>query len=212
MNKENNYVITIARGFGTGGKMIARELGEQLGIECYENRILTLASEIMGRNESELIEMDEKLRGSYVKNKLCQIPKTLMPTPVTKSFVADGQLFDVQSSIIENLADTESCIIVGKCADYILSDRDNVLSVYIEAPRSFCVGRVMKRMNMSEREANKKISQTDKFRAEYYKFYTGGNYWTNPVNYDITLNSEKLGLDGCVKAIKACLKIKFGIE
>lgn len=212
MNKENNYVITIARGFGTGGKMIARELGEQLGIECYENRILTLASDIMGRNESELIEMDEKLRGSYVKNKLCQIPKTLMPTPVTKSFVADGQLFDVQSSIIENLADTESCIIVGKCADYILSDRDNVLSVYIEAPRSFCVGRVMKRMNMSEREANKKISQTDKFRAEYYKFYTGGNYWTNPVNYDITLNSEKLGLDGCVKAIKACLKIKFGIE
>lgn len=212
MNKENNYVITIARGFGTGGKMIARELGEQLGIECYENRILTLASDIMGRNESELVEMDEKLRGSYIKNKLCQIPKTLMPTPVTKSFVADGQLFDVQSSIIENLADTESCIVVGKCADYILSDRDNVLSVYIEAPRSFCVGRVMKRMNMSEREANKKISQTDKFRAEYYKFYTGGNYWTNPVNYDITLNSEKLGLDGCVKAIKACLKIKFGIE
>lgn len=210
--KKKHYVITIARGFGSGGKCIGQQLGKELGIQCYENRILTLASEIMGKRESELIDSDEKLQGNYITNTIRQIPKTLTPKPVTKSFVADDQLFDVQSSIIENLAETESCIIVGKCADYILQDRDNVISVYIEAPRRFCVERVMNRLQITEREANKKISQTDKFRAEYYKFYTGGNYWTNPVNYDLILNSERLGIEGCIEMIKACLKIKLEVE
>lgn len=208
---DKKITITIARGFGTGGKQIASKVAEKLGIECYEHRILTMASYVTERDEKDLFDMDERLNGSYLKNKIRQLPKSLSPRAESKSFVSDSQLYDIQATIIRRLADSESCVIVGKCADYLLRDRDNVLSVYIEAPRAFCVKRIMERMDISEKEANKKISETDKHRAAYYKFYTDGNYWTNPVNYDMTLNSARLGIDGCVNVILDALKEKFGI-
>ena len=83
-----------------------------------------------------------------------------------------------------------------------------MVSVYIEAPRSFCVQRTIDHMGVTEEVANKTIEQTDKFRADYYKYYTHGNYWTNPVNYDMTLNSEKVGIEECVKVIEHYLVIK----
>ncbi len=208
---EKKITITIARGFGTGGKQIAAEVANRLGIECYEHRILTMASFITEREEKDLFDMDERLTGSYLVNKIRQLPKSLTPRAESKAFVSDGQLYDIQAEIIRRLSKTESCVIVGKCADYLLKDQDNVLSVYIEAPREFCVKRIMDRLKVSEKEANKKISSTDKHRAAYYKFYTNGNYWTNPVNYDLTLNSERMGIDGCVEMILQALKIKFGI-
>ena len=83
-----------------------------------------------------------------------------------------------------------------------------MVSVYVEAPRDFCVKRTMEHMGVTEETANATIAHTDKYRADYYKYYTHGNYWTNPVNYDMTLNSEKVGIDDCVKIIKEYLKIK----
>ncbi|SFR65585.1 cytidylate kinase-like family protein [Anaeromicropila populeti] len=202
-----HYIITVARGFGSGGKQIASQLAAELNIECYENRILTLASEYSGYEEKKFVAVDERLRGSSLR----MIPKTLLPKPITNNFINDDQLFACQAEIIRNLADTESCVIVGKCADYVLKNYDNVISVYIEAPRHYCVARVMERMGVSEKEANAIITSTDKYRADYYKYYTHGNYWTNPVNYDITLNSEKAGEENCVKIIRQYLKLKFGI-
>lgn len=207
---KKNITITIARGFGTGGKQIASEVARRLEIECYEHRILTMASFITARDEKDLFDMDERLTGSYLSNKLKQLPKSLMPRAESKSFISDSQLYDIQATIIRRLNESESCVIVGKCADYLLKDADNVLSVYIEAPRAFCVKRIMDKMEISEKEANKKIAVTDKHRAEYYKFYTNGNYWTNPVNYDLTLNSERLGIEGCVNMILDAIRIKFG--
>lgn len=204
-----NYVITIARGFGSGGKEIASTVAKDLGIHCYEHRILTLASQYTGVDETYLQKIDERKRGNVFHNALSKLPRTLTPLPSEQRFVSDDRLFEYQSEIINKLADTESCVIVGKCADYVLRDRDNVLSIYIEAPRRFCVKRIMKKMNISEKEAHKKIETTDKYRADYYKYYSGGNYWTNPVNYDMTLNSEKLGIEGCVQMVKDCLKYKF---
>ena len=115
---------------------------------------------------------------------------------------------EYQKQIIENLADTESCVIVGKCADYILRGRPNIVSIYIEAPRDFCVKRTMEHMGVTEDVATATIVHTDKFRADYYKYYTHGNYWTNPVNYDLTINSEKVGIEDSVKLIKDYMKIK----
>lgn len=99
-------------------------------------------------------------------------------------------------------------MIVGKCADYVLKDRKNVVSIYIEAPRAFCLERTMQRMKVSADVAAATIENTDKYRADYYKYYTKGNYWTNPVNYDMTLNSEKVGIAGCVKMIEEYLVMK----
>ena len=99
-------------------------------------------------------------------------------------------------------------MIVGKCADYVLKDRPNVVSIYIEAPRAFCVERTIANMGVTEKVANATIERTDKFRADYYKYYTHGNDWTNPVNYDLTLNSDRVGVENCVKTIEQYLIIK----
>ena len=204
-----NYVVTFARGFGTGGKEIASMLAKDLGIHCYENRILTLASQLSGLDEKLFREVNEKIRdnggfSSFMKG----LPRARNYIARNEKFVSDDKLFEYQTQIINNLADTESCVIVGKCADYVLRDRKNVVSVYIEAPRAFCIERTMRKMGVSAEVANATIISTDKYRAYYYEYYTKGNYWTNPVNYDITLNSEMVGVENCVKIIEQLLLVK----
>lgn len=207
--KDEHYVVTFARGFGTGGKEIASKLAKELGIHCYENRILTLASQMSGLDEEVFREVDEKIRnkGGF-SSFLRGLPKAKSYIARNEKFVSDDKLFEYQSKIIKNLAETESCVIVGKCADYVLRGNPRVVSVYIEAPRAFCLKRTMEKMGVTEEVAAATITQTDKFRADYYEYYTGGNYWTNPVNYDITLNSEKVGIEGCVEMVKHLLEVK----
>ena len=205
----DNIVITIARGFGSGGKRIGSKVAEDLGIHCYENRILTLASQMSGIDESVLAEVNEKMRGKSLFQSLIKGLPHLKSPKAEGEFVSDEHIFELQKEIIENLADTESCVIVGKCADWILKDRSNVISVYIEAPREYCRKTIMERMQVNEAVADRSITQTDKYRAEYYKYYTGGNYWTNPINYDITINSARVGFDNSVKMIEDLIKIKY---
>ena len=203
------FVVTFARGFGSGGKEIASILAKDLGIHCYENRILTLASQMSGLDEKLFQEVNEKIRtnGGF-SNLMRGLPRSRRYIARNEKFVSDDKLFEYQSEIIRNLAEQESCVIVGKCADYVLRDKSNVVSVYIEAPRSFCVQRTMKNLGVTNEVAHATIKKTDKFRADYYEYYTHGNYWTNPVNYDMTLNSEKLGINDSVKLIEQYLLIK----
>ena len=192
-----NFVITIARGFGSGGKEIAHTVAKKLGINCYEHSILTLASHLSGVDRSLFAEADEKLlKPSFIHT----VKETLSPHPESH-FVSNDQLFEYEAKIMKGLAASESCVIVGKAADFVLKDFENVFSFYIEAPRDFCLKNVMNKMDVTEDEAHKLISETDKYRAEFYKYVTGGNYWTNPVNYDITLNTKKVGKENCVKVI-----------
>ena len=207
------FVVTFARGFGSGGKEIASLLARDLGIHCYENRILTLASQMSGLDERLFQEVNEKVRenggfASFMRG----LPRARSYIARTERFASDDELFGYQCEIIRNLADQESCVIVGKCADYVLRDRENVVSVYIEAPRSFCVQRTMEHMGVTEKVAHATISRTDQYRADYYAYYTHGNYWTNPVNYDMTLNSEKVGIHDCVRLIEQYLLIKGFVD
>lgn len=203
------FVVTFARGFGSGGKEIASMLAKDLGVHCYENRILTLASQMSGLDEKLFLDINEKIRntGGFT-NFLRGLPRSRQYIARNEKFVSDDRLFEYQSQIINNLADQESCVIVGKCADYVLRDRENVVSVYIEAPRAFCLERTMQKMKVSAKVAAATIENTDKYRADYYKYYTHGNYWTNPVNYDMTLNSEKVGVGRCVKVIEEYMILK----
>ena len=206
-----NFVITVARGFGSGGRAIAAKLADELNIHSYDNRILTLASQYSGYPEHYFKEADETLNGSLITKQLQALPKRHSPTGELSRFTSDDRLFEYQKIIIEKLASSESCVIVGKCADYILKDYDNVVSIYVEAPRSYALRRVMERMDdITVEEAHHLITKTDKYRADYYKYYTGGNYWTNPVNYDLTFNNARLGDDRCVKLVLECMKLKFG--
>lgn len=206
----DNLVITVARGFGSCGKRIAKQIADDLGIHCYENRILMLASQMSGLDEEVFAEVNEKLRNQNVFSAFLKgLPMQRSPKVEDRKFVSDEKLFEYQKQIIEQLADTESCVIVGKCADWILKDRPNVISLYIEAPRSFTLKEIMDRMGVNEATAARSITQTDKYRAEYYEHYTGGNYWTNPVNYDLTINTERVGFEGAVKLVKDYISIKY---
>lgn len=203
------FVVTFARGFGSGGKEIASRLAAGLGIHCYENRILTLASQMSGLDENVFTEVNEKIRGSGgFAGFLRGLPRSRQYITRNDEFVSDDALFEYQKKIITSLADTESCVIVGKCADWVLRGRENVVSIYIEASQDFCIKRTMQHMKVPEETANATIRHTDQYRAEYYKYYTRGNDWNNPVNYDMTLNSEKMGLDNCVKVIQSYLQIR----
>ena len=205
-----NYVITIARGFGSGGKEIGIRLSQKLGIPCYEKQILQMASDYSGINKSLFVKADENINGSKIALALKKFPVTdRIAEPFQKDFVSNVNLFNIQAEIIRKLAETESCIIIGKCANHILKSYDNVISVYIEAPRAACRKSVMERLDVSEQEANQIIYQTDKYRADYYNYYSGGGYWTDPVAYDITLNSDRIGYDNCVELISNFKDIKM---
>lgn len=203
------FVVTIARGFGSGGKYIGEKLGERLGIPCYEKEILTMASEKSGISMEIFAQSDEKLKRSLLVKELTEIPRSKVLSPQDKAFTSDNNLFAIQTEIIQTLADTQSCIIVGKCADYILRNNNNVLSVYIDAPRRACLNSIMSKMSVSKKEANKLIEKTDKYRADYYKYYTGGRDWLNPTNYHLFLNSDKFGRDACVDILESIIRYKF---
>lgn len=208
-----NFVITIARGFGSGGRQIAAKLADELHIHSYNNRILTLAAQYSGYDEHYFREADENLNGSLITKQLLELPKMFHTRGQLSKFVSDDRLFEFQKQIIEKLAESESCVIVGKCADYILKDHDNVFSVYVEAPREYCLQRVIERMpDITLEKADELITKTDRYRADYYKYYTHGNYWTNPVNYDITINNSKLGDEKSVQLIIQGMRLKFGDE
>ncbi|MDC7125338.1 MAG: cytidylate kinase-like family protein [Spirochaetales bacterium] len=208
----DNFIVTIARGFGSGGKRTAFQLAKDYGIECYESRILTLASQLSGIETDKFIEIDERLREKKAFDVLKKLPFVKNTDAVFHKFVSDQLLFDYQAKIIQKLAESKSCVIVGKCADFVLKDYKNVVSVYIEAPREYTRERIMNLKKVPAEIADDMITRTDKYRADYYEAYTNGNYWTNPVNYDLTLNSSTLGIEGCVYMIKHCLKQKLGVE
>jgi len=195
----DNFVITIARGFGSGGKQIGLALSKQLGIPCYESQILSMASNYSGINKDLFFKVDEKLRGYHlIKRLMKSANKDDIVEPTDRSFISDVNLYNIQAKIIKELAKQQSCIIIGKCANHLLRDYDNTVSVYIEAPRAFCVKNVIERLGVTEEEAHRMIYQTDRYRADYYKYYTGGETWTNPVLYDMTLNSDRMGMDNAL--------------
>lgn len=206
----DNFVITIARGFGSGGKEIGMRLSQKLGIPCYERELLAMASKESGIDESLFVEVDEKLRGSYIKKLLTKMPNANLVEPSDKDFISDVNLFNIQAQIIKELARTESCIVIGKCADYLLSDRFNVVSVYVEAGFEDCVKSIMDKMHVTYERAAYLIKKTDKYRANYYKYYTYGTKWNNPLNYDLTLNTSNMTREECVEVIAGLVKTRFG--
>ncbi len=204
------YVITVARGFGSGGKEISLRLSRKLGIPCYDQEILRMASEYSGINELLFARSDEKIKGSFLYQLVMKSRSREIADPGSREFVSDDNLYNIQAEIIRRLADTESCIIVGKCANDLLRDYPNVISVYIEAPRAACLKAVMEKYDVDETKAAKMIQKTDKYRSDYYTYYTGGKKWTDPIAYDMTLNSDRVGYDDCVRLITEYRNIKFG--
>jgi len=203
-----NVVITIARQYGSGGKTIGEMLANELGISCYNREILKMASEDSGISENLFGQVDEKLNVGILQKLTKKIYSGDLVTPESDGFVSKDNLFNYQAKIIKQLARQESCVIVGRCADFVLRNFDNVARVFIHADEEFCMKNAMERNSMTEREMEKHITKIDKYRGDFYRYYTG-NDWTDASNYDLCIDSGKLGFEKTVKEIKSYLQIRF---
>lgn len=203
---DKKVIITIARQYGSGGKTIGKMLSEELNIPYYDRDIIRLASEDSGIHEKLFSKVDE-VRQKSLKDILTNksYNPELLP-PESNDFVSKDNLFNYQAKIIKELADKESCIFIGRCADHILSDYDNVVRVFIHADEDYCFEQAKERNSMNDRELKSYIRKIDKHRADFYKYYTG-NEWNNAKNYDLSLNTSKLGFEKCVEVIKEYVKI-----
>ncbi len=203
-----HFVITIARGYGSGGRTIGKILAEELGVHFYDRELLRLASDESGINEELFGRVDEQLKQSLLYRIARKEYKGQLIPPDREDFISNDNLFNYQAKVIRELAEQESCIIAGRCADYILKDMDNVIKIFVHASLSDCVARLEGMFSLPPKELEKKILATDKRRAEYYKYYTGRN-WEDAKNYDLCLNSRQLGFDKCVQIIKGYLNVRF---
>lgn len=206
--QEKQFVITIARGYGSGGRHIGKALAEELKVHCYDRKLLRLASDESGIHEGlfgmadenpslkMLLPIARRERGGEV------IP------PDRDDFVSNENLFRYQAKVIAELAKSESCVIIGRCADYVLRGFPNVLRVYIHAPLENCARRVAEMNDLPFESAKKLVQITDKRRAAYYAYFTGRS-WTNAENYDLCLDSSSLGHSQCVQMIKEYLRIRM---
>ncbi|MCI9516536.1 MAG: cytidylate kinase-like family protein [Lachnospiraceae bacterium] len=201
-------IITIARQYGSGGKTIGQMLANDLGIPFYSREILRLASDDSGIREELFNQADEKLRSNPLFGASKKVYTGGLISPESDDFVSSENLFNYQAKVIKELAEKGSCVIVGRCADFVLKDRADVVSVFVHAPADYCMERAMERNDMSRKEMEKFIAKTDKYRGDFYHYYTG-NVWNDARNYDLCLNSSKLGFEKCVEEIKAYIKVRF---
>ena len=204
----DKLVITIARQYGSGGKTIGKMLADDLGIECYNREILRMASDDSGINEKFFNQADEKLKNTPLFRIAKNIYKGGLIPPDSDDFVSTDNLFNYQAKIIKELSERESCIIVGRCADFVLRDNPNVISVFVHGSKEFCLQQALERSSMSEREMEKFIAKTDKARGDFYRYHTGRE-WIDARNYDLCLDCSKLGFEKCMEAIKAYAKVRF---
>lgn len=204
----DNVVITIARQYGSGGKTIGEMLADRLGVHFYNKELMKLASEDSGISEALFVNADEKVKNTRLFKIAQNVYSGELIPPESDDFTSTDNLFNYQAKIIRKLAEEESCVVVGRCADFVLKDYDNVLSVFVHAPHDFCMEQAAKKHSMSARELDKFIQKTDKHRAEYYKYHTGRE-WTDARNYDLCLDSSKLGFERCVEEIIAYMKVRF---
>ena len=204
-------VITIARSYGSGGRTLGKLLAEELGINCYDREILRMASDDSGINEALFGQTDEKLKKSPLFRIARKNPyKGGVIPPESADFVSDDNLFNYQAKVVNDLAEKESYVIVGRCVNYVFKDRPNTLRVFIHAPWEFRVEQASQKISGSREDVEKFLLKDDKRKQDYYRKFAGGD-WSDATNYDLCLNSGKLGFEKCVDAILAQMEV-MGIK
>ena len=190
----SNRIITIGREFGSGGRTIGREVAKKLGIPCYDQELIEKMAEESGFTREYVEKESENASlGSWAASALGMDGTYTAPTN-------QDRLWAVQSRIIREIAEKESCVIVGRCADVILEDKADLLRVFIHADFEARAKRIVEKYGETEVPTEKRLRDKDKRRALYYQFYTDRK-WGDIENYDIILNSSALGPERCVDII-----------
>ncbi len=188
-----NRIVTISREFGSDGRTIGKKLAEELGIPCYDSELIQKIAQESGFAESYIQSVDESAPGGYMASFLSS---NRLFGPANEDY-----LWEVQRKIILELAEKGSCVIVGRCADYILQNTADCLTVFIHASMEYRAARIVNVYGERDQSPDERIREKDKRRAAYHRFYTDMK-WGYAKNYQISLDSGKLGIDKCVAILK----------
>ena len=191
-------IITISREFGSGGRFIGEEVAKKLGIKYYDKDIIAQIAEQSGFSQEYITEKAE------LSPKKGLFAYAFSGRDVTGKSIED-MVYEAQRKVILEIVEKESCVIIGRNADFILKDRDNVLNVFIHGDMPEKVARICKLYNVPEEKAEKMMADIDKRRMTNYRFYTDQK-WGMAKNYTLSLNSSELGYDLCEKIIIDCVK------
>ena len=196
----SGQIITIGRQFGSCGREIGETIARKLNIPCYDKELITMAAEQSGISQEVFEKADEKASNTFLYALLqASFPSTMQPMQVNDLPLND-KLYLIQFDIIKRVAKAGSCVIVGRCADHVLSEQKNVVKAFIHAPMIARVGRVMRVYSVDMKEAEEMINKNDKRRAKYYNYFTN-NKWADMFNFDICVNSAKVGVEGAADMI-----------
>lgn len=187
-------IITISREFGSGGRSIGKMVAEKLGIAYYDNELVTQIAEKSGFDETFIKEC-----GEYASSPN-RFLFNLNNWGTSYSYTISDHLYVIQENLIKELAEKSPCVIVGRCADYILKDRKDCLNIFIHADMEFRANRIVNLYGEREDSPEKRLADKDKRRKTYYKYYTN-HTWGVAENYHLCLNSGVIGIDNCVDII-----------
>lgn len=204
----DNHVVTISREYGSGGRTIGRMFAKAMGWAFYDDEILGLASDESGISINLFGEMDEYIAPVQRLRSGRDAYKGEVYPPSSDEFLSVENRFRYLAKVMRKLAQTENCVIVGRCANYILSDMENAVHLYVHAPLEYCIRKCMEVDALSIDDAEKKITRVDRQRSAYYKHFTGQN-WKNADLYDLCINSSVMSWDTSVQVIKGYLESRY---
>ena len=206
-----NFVINLGRQLGSGGKEIGEKLAESLHIAFYDKELINLASKESGLCKEFFEKADEKasqtLLGGLFGTRFPFITEGAYPY---NSYLSNDSLFKIQSDVIRQLAEKQSCLFVGRCADYILRDHPRCANVFISASTEARIARLTKLHNISEEKAEELIEKADKRRSSYYNYYSYKT-WGAASTYHLCIDSSVLGIDETVEYVKQFVKRKLNL-
>ena len=199
---KRKLIITINREYGSGGKIIGQKLSQKLGIPYYYDDIIKLASENSAVGE-EFFRMNDEKPGNNILYKIIGGLKTALNKPTIKDDITNpDNLFRFESEVIRELANEESCILIGRCADFVLesSGFEDFVNLYVYSDLPTKLRRVMEVDGVDTKEALLRVQKINKSRSEYYRYYTGES-WDDMNRYDLTINTTKLELDAASELV-----------
>lgn len=206
----DKFVIAITRTCGSGGTTIGKMLSNDFKINMYDKELLRLASDDSGINESLFASVDESIKNSLLYKVSKNVYNGELIPPESNEFTSNDNLFNYQAKILLELAEKESYVVIGRCADYILKDKPNVFKIFIHSSYKDCIKHEMESLCITEKEAIKQVKKLDKYRKEYYYYHTGKK-WENVKNYDLCIDTSKLGFEKSVKYIKEYIKLRMDL-
>ena len=192
-------IISIGRQHGSSGREIARQLAKELGIKCYDKEIVDEAASHSDFSRDIIDAFDEKRMSAFMLH--------AGGYGLNENFRLNMQVVSAQFDTIRRIAEKEDCIFVGRCADYVLRDRKDLVSVFVLGDMEERLKCLARRQGLDEATARKKIKEVDKDRSSFYKYYSD-QVWGDAQNYDLCINSSKLGVDGTVKVILDYIKAR----